>query len=41
VNAFKIEVGKNGLYKLLDDGYVVAPFDDTNELCWFISDSQV
>jgi len=33
---FEIEVEKNGLYKLLDDGYVVAPFDDINELCRFI-----
>ncbi len=35
-NNFEIEVEKNGLYKLLDDGYVVAPFDDINELCRFI-----
>ena len=33
---FEIEVEKNGLYKLLDDGYVVAPFDDINELCRFM-----
>ncbi len=27
---------KNGLYKLLDDGYIVAPFNDLNDLCLFI-----
>ena len=36
-NNFEIEVEANGLYKLLDDGYVVAPFDDVNELCRFIA----
>ena len=35
-NNFEIEVESYGLYKLLDDGYVVAPFDDLNELCRFI-----
>jgi hypothetical protein len=35
-NNFEIEVESNGLYKLFDDGYVVAPFDDINELCRFI-----
>ncbi|MBS1667963.1 MAG: hypothetical protein JST58_11360 [Bacteroidetes bacterium] len=35
-NTFEIEVEKNGLYKLLDDGYVIAPFDDINELCRFM-----
>ena len=33
---YEIEVETNGMYKLLDDGYVVAPFDDINELCRFI-----
>jgi hypothetical protein len=33
---YEIEVEANGLYKLLDDGYIVAPFDDLNELCRFI-----
>ena len=33
---FEIEVEANGIYKLLDNGYIVAPFDDINELCWFI-----
>lgn len=35
-NKFEIEVETNGLYKLYDEGYVVAPFDDINELCRFI-----
>ena len=35
-NYFEIEVEANGLYKLLDDGYIVAPFNDLNELCRFI-----
>ena len=35
-NKFAIEVETDGLYKLYDDGYVVAPFDDINELCRFI-----
>ncbi|MEP7232349.1 MAG: hypothetical protein ABI691_18955 [Ginsengibacter sp.] len=35
-NNFEIEVESNGLYKLFDDGYVVAPFDDINEMCRFI-----
>jgi hypothetical protein len=33
---YEIEVETNGMYKLLDDGYVVAPFDDINDLCRFI-----
>jgi hypothetical protein len=33
---YTIEVETNGLYKLLSDGQVVAPFDDVNELCRFI-----
>jgi hypothetical protein len=33
---YEIEVEANGLYKLLDDGYIVAPFNDINELCRFI-----
>ncbi len=35
-NNFEIEVETNGLYKLLDDGYIVAPFNDLNDLCRFI-----
>ena len=35
-NNYEVEVEANGLYKLLDDGYIVAPFDDINELCRFI-----
>jgi hypothetical protein len=33
---FEVEVEASGLYKLLDDGYIVAPFNDINELCRFI-----
>ena len=33
---YEIEVETNGMYKLLDEGYVIAPFDDINELCRFI-----
>jgi hypothetical protein len=32
----EVEVEANGLYKLLDDGCIVAPFNDINELCRFI-----
>jgi hypothetical protein len=35
-NNYNVEVEANGLYKLFDDGYVVAPFNDVNELCRFI-----
>jgi hypothetical protein len=33
---YMIEVETNGLYKLLQHGEVIAPFDDLNELCGFI-----
>jgi hypothetical protein len=35
-NNYEIEVEANGIYKLLDDGYIVAPFADINGLCRFI-----
>lgn len=35
-NNFEIEVEPNGMYKLIDDGYIVAPFADLNDLCRFI-----
>jgi hypothetical protein len=35
-NNYEIEVEANGLYKLSDDGYIVAPFDDINDLCRFV-----
>jgi len=35
-NNYEIEVEANGVYKLLDDGYIVAPFNDVNDLCRFI-----
>jgi hypothetical protein len=35
-NNLEVEVEQNGMYKLYDDGYVVAPFGDVNALCRFI-----
>ena len=35
-NNYTIEVEKNKMYKLLEDGYIIAPFGDLNELCRFI-----
>ena len=35
-NNFEVETEANGMYKLFDDGYVIAPFNDINELCRFI-----
>jgi hypothetical protein len=35
-NNYEIEVERNKLYKLIDDGYIVAPFSHLNELCRFI-----
>ena len=33
---YEVEVESNGMFKLIDDGYIVAPFDDPDELCQFI-----
>jgi hypothetical protein len=33
---YAIEIESNGIYKLLGDGQVIAPFDDLDELCRFI-----
>jgi hypothetical protein len=33
---YEIEVEANGLYKLYDEGYVIAPFSDVETLCQFI-----
>jgi len=33
---YEVQVELNKLYKLIDDGYIVAPFCDLNELCRFI-----
>jgi hypothetical protein len=33
---YEIEIEPNGMYKLLDDGYIVAPFNDAGKLCRFI-----
>ena len=35
-NNFTIEAEANGIYKLTQDDYVIAPFDDLDELCRFI-----
>lgn len=35
-NNYEVEVEKNKMYKLIDDGYIVAPFGDLNDLCRFI-----
>ncbi len=36
IKNYSIEVEQNGVYKLYDDGNVIAPFDDLDELCRFI-----
>ena len=33
---YEIEIEANGIYKLLDAGYIVAPFNDVTALCKFI-----
>jgi hypothetical protein len=33
---YEVEVEKNGVYKLMCDGQVIAPFNDVDELCRFI-----
>ncbi|MFZ6024559.1 MAG: hypothetical protein ACOYVG_08920 [Bacteroidota bacterium] len=33
---YEVELEANGLYKLISDGQVVAPFDDVDELCRFV-----
>ncbi|MEP7321222.1 MAG: hypothetical protein ABI761_04860 [Saprospiraceae bacterium] len=33
---FEIEIEANGIFKLLDDGYIVGPFADERQLCRFI-----
>lgn len=33
---YTIEVEQNGLFKLSQEGYVIAPFKDLEELCQFI-----
>lgn len=32
----QIEIESRDLYKLIDNGIVIAPFDEVNELCRFI-----
>jgi hypothetical protein len=36
IKGYSIEVETNGIYKLLADGSVVAPFSNLDELCTFI-----
>ena len=36
IKNYSIEVEQNGIYKLYDEGNVIAPFDDIDELCRFI-----
>jgi len=36
IKNYSIEVEQNGIFKLYDDGNVIAPFDDIDELCRFI-----
>jgi len=38
-NNYEVEVEKNQLYKLMESGYIIAPFADLNELCRFIIDA--
>ena len=33
---YEIEIEPNGMYKLLDAGYIVAPFPDLDSLCAFL-----
>ena len=35
-NNYEIEVEANGVYKLLNEVYIVGPFDNINSLCRFI-----
>jgi len=34
--AYEIEMEANGIFKLSEEGYIVGPFSDLNELCRFI-----
>lgn len=36
INNYSIEVEPSGVFKLMDGGAVIAPFDDLDELCRFI-----
>jgi hypothetical protein len=36
INNYSIEVEPSGVFKLMDGGTVIAPFDDLDELCRFI-----
>jgi hypothetical protein len=36
INNYSIEVETSGVFKLMDGGTVITPFDDLDELCRFI-----
>jgi hypothetical protein len=36
IKNYSIEVEPSGVFKLMDGGTVIAPFDDLDELCLFI-----
>jgi hypothetical protein len=36
IKDYNIEVEQNGIYKLTENGQVIAPFADIDELCQFI-----
>ncbi|HRI20983.1 MAG TPA: hypothetical protein PLA68_08510 [Panacibacter sp.] len=38
---YEVEVQKNKLFKRMDDGYIIAPFSDLNELCRFIAEYNI
>lgn len=39
IKGYRIEIEVNGMYKLTDNGLVIAPFADLDELCRFIVNS--
>jgi hypothetical protein len=36
IKDYRIEIEQNGIYKLIENGQVIAPFADIDELCQFI-----
>jgi hypothetical protein len=36
-NKLKVETEPNGMYKLIDDGFIMAPFGELNVSCWYTS----
>jgi hypothetical protein len=35
-NDYEIEVEANGMYKLMNEGYVISPFSDVHAMCRFL-----